>query len=190
MQPQVIRDAIHKAYGSEDAVWVGPLIDGLAWLLADDVLRELQIPAHDWGSKRRWFKALLSDATSLRQPEGPATHFRAAQVSVQRAAWAKPKQEPPRIYLTKNVVDNEPGTLINSPKLVLDPETGIVTVEPLPIIREDKRYGLHRLLKGDRIHIQYTNHRRQYFAFDFDLRAKAEGPSLVTPDRRSTDILW
>jgi hypothetical protein len=178
MIPQDLAQIIWEQYKPEagDVLWVGSLIDGLAYFLADDLFPN--IPAHAHGERRKRIKGLLADVRMVRKENEPAMHYSAVRVVMQRQGWPSP------LYLTSQVVDVEYGALRNSPHRLENVETGEVVWEPAPLIILDKRWGLHYLLRGDAVTVEIVHRNTRHVKYEFQLRPKSEGSSLIQAEKK------
>lgn len=191
--PEAIMTAIREKYApaKEDVLYVGPLIDGLC-LFAPQLVGVATWPSEGGvEDRRRRLKHLLSSAGA----DGRAGNWniRGAKLSLTRAGRL--------VVLGARVSETEPGELINSYQMIQDPETGETSAweflkprsaaeatahfgdrpaKPFePIIREDKRFGLHYLLRGDLVVLEYTHRRSGAVRMEFVLKPLSEGASLL-----------
>ena len=185
-----------------DVLYVGPLTDGLC-LYAPEIVGKATWPSEGTPEHRRSrLKHLLMNTGA----EGRATNWnsRNSRLTFVRGTTS--------VSPGGRVVESEPGELLNSYTMLQDPETGewrawellhqkqeaLATtqmdgrfVRPFePLIREDKRYGLHFLRKGDKLVFEYTHRRAGPIRMDFTLRPLSEGSSLLTPDRAGGVPEW
>ena len=212
---QLIQDAIKVKYtpritqnGKEipdpDVLWVGDLIDGMCLYLPEiNTAAFSHNPSTAPDDLRRHLKSLLRDTA----PGGEvhATHFLVQELSflMRRPSWPKQKGQdsPAWVRLSDRVKDNTPGELMNSPQIVQDDETmelrmrgldekGLASKDIEPIIREDKRFGLHYLKRGDEFTFSYKDRRKNAHMLRFVLRPLGEGSSLVAGDRATDVVAW
>ena len=106
----------------------------------------------------------------------------------------------PTVLLNDRLRDVEPGELMNSPQVVQNPETGEREVmeqisegnyKPfVPIIREDKRFGLHYLMIDDAFSVSFKTRQNHSVELSFKLRPLGEGSSLLTPEQSFEEVSW
>jgi len=175
---QDLAQIIWEKYKPEDGdvLWVGSLIDGLAYFLADELFPNIPSQAH--GERRKRIKGLLADVRMVRRENEPAMHYAGVRVVMIRKEWATP------LYLTTQVVDVEYGALRNSPHRIENVETGEVVWEPAPLIIVDRRWGLHYLLRGDTITVDIVHRNTRHTKYEFRLRPKSEGSSLIQAEKK------
>lgn len=172
------RSHIHHA---EDVLWIGPLSDGLT---------SLGVFSRPKGTdKGRWPRLDLSFAsfTQACESEGEGTAKGFFNTGL---AFERPGQR--RVALNYKAVMEEPGEVLNSPTRA-PPESGYAIMEWEPRIREDRRFGLHFLLRGDyflkRLEWKRRSELGQILTWEYRLRPAHEGPSLLTPEKVPDSIL-
>jgi len=197
--PKVVLDAIYDAYvpkkdGKPDpnVLYVGPFLDGLATYLPE--LLQAAFPRSNRPEDgRRHMKSLFVDmqATGNNDRASNIT-MRDFRLFMERDAW-KREGLPPTLNLTNATRDNEPGEILNSYYFSVNPSTGQPELlargkefeEPkpwVPEIREDKRFGRHMLLRGDRFRATWTDRRDREIEMQWALRPLSEGSSFLTPE--------
>ena len=202
-----IMTAIHGAYidkvpqeQRDNVLYIGPFIDGLTIYLRE--LLQVGFPANpdNEPSLRRHMQQLLRDT----QPGMRGRHFlvQNLELLMQRPSWQlNNRGELPKVVVWNRMVEVEPGELMNSPVEEYDAEEGVtrlverkgekIVKDPfVPKIREDKRYGLHYLLRGDRFDISYNTRRGEHISMRYELRPPHEGSSLITPERQIDNVVW
>jgi hypothetical protein len=221
--PRVL-EAIYEAYTPRneegkplpDVLYVGRFIDGLIMFIPEFLSHAFP---RDPGTRgyRTHLKTLLQDTN----PGDRARHYlvKNMRMGFQRPTWPVSKSgRVPVVFLGSNVVDQEPGELLNSPRLERSPETGEVGLfealrkmkkgkdgstperseryQPenlipfVPKIREDKRFGLHYLMRGDKVTIDFATRRGEPISMQYELRPLQEGSSLLTPERAVDEVVW
>ena len=187
-----------------DVIWVGDILDGLCLYLPEiNQAAFSHNPSTQPDDLRRHLKSLLRDTAT--GGEVQATHFLVQELVflMRRQSWAKAKGQdtPAWVRLNDRLRENTPGELLNSPQIVQDDETmelqikgfgkdGIANQPVEPVIREDKRFGLHYLKKGDEFTFTYKDRRKNAHTLRFILRPLGEGSSLVTPERSTEVVAW
>lgn len=200
---EAVRAAIYEKYcptvegGKDpDVLWVGPFLDGLQWLLPELFARSegqniRNLPVLPGG--RRGIKLFFMDVGRDASAEAGDV---VAGVVMQRADWGVDAEgQVKRLLFRKDrMIDEEPGELLNALTVVADLETGAqrlvnpTTGEPAePFIREEKRFGLHYLKRGDFFKFEWITRRKRYVAREFRLRPPTEGSSELQVEQR-TDI--
>ena len=138
-----------------------------------------------------------------------AYNFRAVATMI-RKSWPKRSGNTPTLHLTRNVVTEEPGAMLNSVDIYRDPSTGKVSlVQEIPdmdhldgsgqprnlkrvpadiLLRTDERYGLHYLLEGD--YFEFTWHDVHKVLYQMLFRLRKEGSGLITPETSDTDMFF
>ena len=193
-----------KKEGEEGApdlavLYFGPFLDGVSTYLPEI----FRIPF--WNTSgpehaRRHIKSMLQDTLAGDRARNLMT--RDLRLTMRRASWEADKRtgRAPTVVLNDRLRDNEPGELLNSPQSILNPETGEQELmeqvhegeyKPfVPVIREDKRYGLHYLKRGDEFSVKFTTRKGDPIELNFKLRALGEGSSLLTPLQASDEVAW
>lgn len=150
------------------ALYIGPLIDGLVKFGVFEDRAEA--------------KSFLDDAKYGESHN----RWRKAKLTIQRGGK--------KISLTKNITDAEPGEVLNSPVIDKDTSTvGDVKMVWNPIIREENRYKLHVLFKGDKITKWQSRGSRigeskQPLEKTFILTD--EGSSEITPEKSNDEVVY
>lgn len=218
MNNALVQKAIYDTYcprldnGVPDpaVIYVGRLTDGLSQFLPEvfqQVFRTTEPSKY-----RGMLKRMLSDIDPrprIGDIDRPAGLMAAQNLSISVTRPGKFEN----LRLTRNIIDNEPGEMLNSPQLFIDPETNQPSLmeymtrtaakkagwsgegdKPMkswtPRIREDKRYGLHYLQRDDSFHIIYDTRRRQHVDVIYRLRPQNEGSSLVGAVRGEEVKVW
>ena len=172
-----------------NVLWVGPLMDGLLELMPEMWTGERRVAGPEGRRAVRLFFEDIRTSGDYRAYDiiGPAC-------IAQRDGW------PVKLMLSEErVVNLEPGELLNSVVVQTNDAGETIFVDPVPNpdgslneivprIREDRRYGLHRLWRGDIFEFRWTSRRpRQSFVRQFKLKPRAEGTSELLPEQR-TDL--
>lgn len=184
-------------------LYVGPLLDGLC-VYAPQIVGRATWPSEGGiEDRRRRLKHLLSSVGS----DGRAANWNARNA---RLTIAREGKGP--VTLGDRIITSEPGELVNSYEAVVDPETGEVVYweflhkrdEALatshmgerrarvfvPVIREDKRYGLHYLRRGDTATFEYVHRKAGPIRMEFSFRPLSEGDSLLTSAQAAKQPTW
>jgi hypothetical protein len=159
-----------------DVIWVGAISNGLVWLKLFQYLR--------------LYNSFMGEVNSGTEGRCEATFYREGQSAVR---------------LGKVIKDNQPGEILNSPETapsVVDPRAAAeredmwresyVADEWDPIVRIDRRFGLHYLKRGDRIVLHFKGWPRPNTPETervFVLKPPSEGNSFVPAAKESADIV-
>ena len=190
-------------------LWVGSFIDGLLeltpemWFDRDGGWDVSGRPVRPEG--RRGLKLYFMDVLRDRSANMGAGDV-VSRVVMMRERWGVRKGEPLKLALTRErVIDMEPGAITFEPVPVVDVETGeVLLVDPVervkgaslrervrrPMIRTDRQFGLHYLLRGDRFIFEWVTRRKENFIRTFELRAKGEGSSEIVAERREDLVVF
>ncbi len=187
-----------------DVLYVGPFIDGIVQFVPEILIAAFPNNPNPVAA-RRHFKTLLLDT----RPGDRGKHFLAQDwsFSMKRLSWPLVRGEVPKISIEagtetrRGVLTAEPGELMNSPTEYVDAETGEIRLveykgsnikhDPfVPKIREDKKWGLHYLMRGDLFVCHFRTRRGQDVEMQYELRPASEGSSLLTPERQLDVQSW
>lgn len=199
--------AVFEAYvprlkdGTPDpnVLYVGPFIDGLIDYVPEFL--SIAFPNSPVETRRTNMKVLLA---GIGASVDRATHYvvRELQVNMTRRGWADKGGRAPTVMLNDRIREEEPGELLNSYVVERSPETGELRlmarkkgsedemVPYVPKIREDKRYGLHYLMKGDEFEFVFKTRRSQLVTLRYSLKPLSEGSSLITPEAQVDARRW
>mgnify|MGYP001596537906 FL=1 len=184
-------------------LYVGPITDGIC-LYAPEITGRATWPSEGGVENRRpRLKHLLSNTGA----SGRAMNWNSRN---SRLTFIREGKGP--VALASRLLEAEPGELMNSFEMIQDPETGEIAPWELlrrrdeslatthlgerparqfePTIREDKRYGLHYLRRGDKLVFEYTHRRAGLIRMEFELKPLSEGSSILTPAQSTGTPEW
>ena len=176
-------------------IYVGPLLDGLVQFMPE-VFGSDVVESATGTTGRRKLKIFLMDSA----PGDRALNFFGGSLLwMQREGWHDKDGKQQTLTLSDKAFQMEPGEVRNSPVVATDPATGdqaimerkhgeLVPCEP--IIFEDKRYGLHYLLRDDFLQYEIINRRGAHIVRRFKLRPVGEGSSEIKQVDRTDVITW
>ena len=198
-----------------NCLYVGALIDGLIPFMPE--MLETTFPGLSHPSNaRRKFKTLLQD--TLPGDRARHFLAKEWQLTFQRPSWTlNNRGELPEVLIWDRHRQEEPGELVNSPALFRDEEGAIIVVEQVgddhelgevkrivdkwspkpgrtanpfdPIIRVDKKWGLHLLMRGDRLKCTFKRRDNTPVEMNFELKPPHEGSSLITAEESTSLVL-
>ena len=182
-----------------NCLYVGPFLDGIGIYLPE--MFRIPFPTTAGPEHaRRHLKSMLADTLPGDRARNLTT--KELRITMTRDTWTPDARSGrvPTVILNDRLRDVEPGELVNAPQLVVNPETGQLEVveqvhegeyKPyVPVIREDKRFGLHYLMKGDHFTITFKTRQNNPVELNFALRPLGEGSSLLTTQQAFDEVSW
>ena len=151
-------------------LYIGPLLDGLV----------------RWGifASRSAAKSFFGDV----QFGVPHNRWRKAEFKIKRAGKSE------FVALKYGAVDSEPGEIVNSPREDTEESTpGYTHLVWNPVIREERKFGLHMLFEGDEIEMWSQGRGRDKTPIlrRFKLRPLSEGDSeLIAQQTSDADLVF
>ena len=174
--------AKHPNITADDVLWIGPLSDGLV---------KFGIFLRRKGTDRGRGRGLEQSWAGFMSEVAPEQLDTCKGFEDTALGFMRQGMEP-MVNLTYNVVADEPGAILTSPATIENKETGLRETLWDPKIREDKRFGLHYLLRGDKflkvLRPRRRNELGQELKWEWVLRPLSEGSSFITPAQREKQV--
>ena len=194
---EMVQSAIWEAYAPrtpdgeirEDVLWVGPLFNGLAYLLPEMFKPTAEQDTRRMPNSKGGRMGVKLFFMDVARPRTIAGEVRGS-LWMQREEWGRDEKGGIKtLYFTSGdkIINGEPGGMRNSVEVVEDVMSGSLsmrdpsTQQPtLPQILVDVRYGLHYLLRDDFFHFEWLNRHKDRVVREFRLRKPSEGSSEVS----------